>query len=277
VEPLSERSQRPNVYVSAASRGIGFGVARRLARDAGRLAICSRSDRVEQAAAQLRAENPSLDVVPLRADLSTAAGQESVLAALADAGFKPDIFVCNAGHPARANLEELTREQAAECFELILNQAVFATQRFAPAMAARGYGRLIYMASVHAKIPNSLPPEFVLTSLARASLFALAKAVQQFYVDRGVCAFPIALGYVDTPMLRNAAAGLPIDDDPPSAGVGPTPWGATYDEWANSLPARRIASVEELAELVAFLTSPAADYLNGQVLNFSGGLDGCIL
>lgn len=269
---------RLSVYVSAASRGVGLAIARRLAGSADRVAISSRGNYLDDALVQLRREFPKVDFVGAQGDLSTAEGQDAILAQLASASFSPDIFVCNAGHPKRASLEELSREAWGQGMEMILGQAVFATQRFAPMMAARGFGRFIYMSSIHAKTPRALPPEFLTTALARSALFALAKSVQRQYIQHGVAAFSVGLGYVDTPMLRNAAAGRPIDGPTPVASAGqPAPWQQTYDEWAKSIPAGRIASCEELAEVVAFLTSPAADYLNGQVLQFSGGMDGCIL
>lgn len=269
---------KPSVYVSAASRGLGLAIAQRIALSAGRLAISSRGNHLDEALELLRRENPVAEIIGVRGDLSTAEGQEAILGQLADAAFEPDVFVCNAGHPERATIEELSRESWGHGMEMILGQALFATQRFLPGMAKRGFGRLIYISSIHAKVPRALPPEFLTTALARSALFALVKSVQQKYIRRGVAAFSVGLGYVDTPMLRNAATGRPIDGPPPDVAQGQAaPWQATYEEWAETIPAGRIASSQELAEVVAFLTSPAADYLNGQILHFSGGMDGCIL
>lgn len=161
---------------------------------------------------------------------------------------------------------------------MILTQAVFATQRFAPEMAKRGFGRFLFISSILAKYPGLMAPHYFLSCLARSALFALAKLIQAQYAGNGVAAFTLALGYVDTPLLRNMALGEPLDADaPPFAPGNAQPWRPKYDEWSASIPAGRIASAEELAEVVAFLVSPAADYLNGTVFSFAGGLDTSII
>lgn len=264
-------------YVSAGSRGLALAAALSLARAGAQIAISSRDGRrLSEAKDQILAEVPNASVLTVVADLSSVDDQEHVLTVLEDEAFSPDVFVCSAGHAARKRLEDILRSEYEAGIEMILNQAVFATQRFLPAMATRGWGRIIYVSSIHAKYPNALPPEFILSSIARCGLLSLTKAIQSEYASAGIAAFSVALGYIDTPMLRNAAIGRDVDANELESN-GERPWLPRYAEWSRSIPAGRIAAASEFGDLVGFLASDAADYLNGQLFNFSGGLDGGIV
>jgi len=272
--------KRPHVikaYVSAASRGLALAAAKALAGEGAELAISSRNAaRLMHARASILADNPTAKVMTVVADLATEEGQEHVLKTLELSGFLPNVFVCSAGHAERKRLEEVNRSEYRAGLGMILDQAVFTTQALLPAMASLGWGRLIYVSSIHAKYPNALPPEFFLSSVARCGLLALTKAIQRQYASAGIAAFSVALGYVDTPMLRNAAVGRSADSDEPDI-VDRAQWSNRYEEWSKLIPAGRIADASEFGDLVRFLVSDAADYLNGQAFSFSGGLDGSII
>lgn len=259
-----------NVYVSASSRGLAFEIARSFALSGANVALSSRSPlHLDVARAAIQAEAPQARIITIAGDASSVKDQEELLAALDAERFAPDIFVCSTGHPKEGSLSSLTRTDWAKELEMILGQAAFASQKFAPAMAEKGFGRVVFLSSLYAKAPHH---EFFLSSLARAGVLALSKMVGQEYADRGVASFVICLGYIDTPLLRNRALGRPHDAPAPEA-ADTASWMEKYEAWASDIPAKRIASPQELAKLVAFLATPAADYLNGSVFSFSGGLD----
>ena len=183
--------------------------------------------------------------------------------------FSPDVFVCNSGHPRNRFLSSLSRNDWDSDLEMVLGQAVFAAKKFAPAMAERGFGRLIFLSSIYAKAPNR---EYFMSSLARSALFSLSKMVGSEYADRGVAAFVVCVGFTDTPMVRNLALGRPLDAPPPELTAGAS-WTAKYAEWADQIPAKGIASPTELGKLMTFLVSSDAEILNGTVFSFAGGLD----
>ena len=266
-------AQRPsplNAYVSASSRGVAFEIARQLAMGGANVALSSRSA-VHLAAARsaILADAPKTRILTIQGELSSVEDQQRTLQTLDSEGFVPDIFVCNAGHPKTRHLSSLSREEWGCDLEMILGQATFAAQKFAPAMADRGFGRLVFLSSIYAKTPNR---DYFMSSLARSGLFALSKMVGDEYADRGVASFVVCLGFVDTAMVRNLALGRSQDAPDPEAEVAAA-WTSKYEEWSAEIPAKRIASPTELGKLVAFLASPEAEYLNGTVLSFSGGLD----
>lgn len=262
-----------SVYVSAASRGLGLEIASRFAADGASVAISSRdSSRLEAARKQIEARGATT-VLALPGDLADGDAQQQILDGLETHRFDPDVIVCSAGQPPNVSLGELSRDRWQRDVEMLLGQAVFVAQRFAPRMAARGFGRFIFVSSSYAKAPTR---GFVTSSIARAGLFALSKVLVDAYADRGVASFVLNLGFVDTPLLRNMAIGAEFDAASPAGSRG-RPWEERYAEWAKLIPAGEIGTPEDLAEIVAFLTTPAAAYLNGAVLPFSGGLDRSIV
>ena len=266
-----DRRPRPlNAYISASSRGLAFEIARELAAGGANVALSSRdASHLDVARAKIASESPQSRILTVAADLCRVDDQERVLSTLESDGFAPDIFVCSAGHPRNSRLSSLSRSDWQCDIEMILGQAAFATQRLAPGMAERGYGRIVLLSSIYAKTPNR---NYFMSSFARAGLFSLSKIVGEEYASRGVASFVVCLGFVDTPMVRNMALGRALDAPDPEPAMTAS-WIAKYDEWAEKIPAKRIASPSELSKFVAFLATPEAEYLNGTVFSFSGGLD----
>ncbi|MFH2124582.1 MAG: SDR family oxidoreductase [Pseudomonadota bacterium] len=258
------------VYVSASSRGLAFEIARMFALDGADIALSSRNaSHLETARQMILAARPGAQVITIQGDIASEGDQGKILATLDSVNFLPDVFVCSAGHPKEGRLSSLSRADWSHELEMILGHAVFASQKFALGMAERGFGRLIFLSSLYAKAPNH---DFFISSLARSALFALSKMVAGEYADRGVAAFVVCLGFIDTPLLRNRALGRPHDEPDPEESLLET-WSARYDEWAAEIPAKRIATPAELARFISFLTLPEAEYLNGNVFSFSGGMD----
>lgn len=265
-------------YIAAGSRGIGLEIARRLLRGGADVAFSGRNvGRLEAARKDLLRDHPDGRIITVRADIASIADQEHVAATLEREGFWPDVLVCSAGQPGLATLETVSRDQLQYGFEMLLAHAVFATQRFVRRMAEQGYGRLFFVSSIHAKYPNLLPFEYFISGIARAGLFALVKVIQEQYAGYGVGGFLLLCGYVDTPLLRNVALGKPADCDLSEAEALDGAWRTRYDEWSRSIPCNRIGSASDLAETVAFLCRPEAQYLTGTTIHYSGGLDHSII
>ncbi len=101
----------------------------------------------------------------------------------------------------------------------------------------------------------------------------MSKAIVDQYASNGIASFVLCIGYVDTPLLRNMALGNDFDAPDPALTCSGNEWITKYSDWSTTIPSGRIASADELAEVIHFLSTPAAEYLNGSVLSFSGGLD----
>lgn len=258
-------------YISASSRGLAFEIARRFAREGIAVALSSRSaSHLDAARDRIVREVPGAVVATIQGDLSVRADQEHIIRSLGEMDFSPDIFVCSTGQPPDVQIPTLSRQRWDYDVEMVLGQAAFAAQRFAPEMAKRKYGRILFISSTAARMPGH---HFLTSSITRAGLIALSRALVGEYAASEVATFVLCLGYVDTPLLRNMALGRPFDGPDPALEAGEHgAWKRRYEEWARKIPAGRVGTVEELADLALFLASPAAEYLNGSVLDFAGGL-----
>ncbi len=259
------------IYVSAASGGLGFETAARFAEEGAQVAISARGQSgLDSAKERILLRAPGASVLTIAADISQRDGQELVLRRLTDDDHLPDVFVCGAGHPPQATLEALDRQAWTKGVEMILGHATFACRQFLPEMVRRGGGHVFFVSSIHAKVPYILPSQFLISSVARAGLLALAKAVTQQYGPSGIVTVTFMLGFIDTLHLRETAAALSgLENVSREEAYRPQ-----FDAWASSIPSRRIASPAEVAELVLFMTRPEASYLNGSVLPFTGGSTG---
>ncbi len=263
------------VYISAASRGIGLAVALRFASNGYDVAISSRkASHLERAKEKILRKIPHARVNLYVGDLSNPNDQAAILEAMQEASFSPDIFVCSSGQPQCTSLDNIDHDTWLAETEMIQGQALFATKHFAPRMAERGYGRFIFLSSVWTKNPGK---DYLAGSMARAGLYVLSKSIVHQYAACHVASFVINLGFVDTPLLRNMAMGRPYDAMDPAETETGRPWQEKYKEWEQAVPAKRLGAEKDLASLIVFLASEEAEYCNGSIFSFSGGMDKNIL
>jgi len=229
--------------VTGASKGLGLGVARELAREGAHVAISSRSpERIEAAAAEIDA----------RGFVHDAADVEGVRA-LVDAVRRElgpiDIVVANSGGPPPgADALAFSLEQWREAYEKLLLGAIALVQAVLPGMRERGWGRVLSLSSSVVREPS---PVLVLSTAHRAGLLAALKTIARQVTPDGVTVNSLLPGVIATDRSLELGA-----DDP---------------ERVAELPARRLGTVEELAAAAAFLCSARASYITGTALLVDGG------
>lgn len=227
---------QPVALVTAASRGMGAAIARRLAADGYRLALLSRSSDVQALADELGA-HAVLGSVTNPADLDRLAEE-----ALAQFG-RIDAVVNNTGHPPKGDLLSLTDSDWHDGLDLVLLNVVRLARRVVPVMEQQGGGAFVNISTFGAVEPSL---SFPISSALRAGLGAFTKLFADQYGAAGLRMNDVLPGFIET---------YPVDD-------------ATLAQ----IPAGRPGSVEEIAGAVAFLLSEDAAYLNGQRLRVDGGL-----
>jgi 3-oxoacyl-[acyl-carrier protein] reductase len=251
--------------VTAASRGIGAGVASVLAREGSDLVIASRdSARLEKLARELEAKY-GVSVMPVQADLTKREDVRRIAEAAIRHFGKVDVLAYNTGPPKPGAFMELSEEDWEYGVRLLLMSAVWITRDVLPHMVERRQGRLIYITSSTLKQPI---PTLTLSNVIRLSLAGLVKTLAYQLGPYNILVNGIMQGYVDTERVREVAAaraqreGRRVED--------------VIKEIEREVPLGRLAKPEEIGELVAFLASDKASYITGSLILIDGGRTLCI-
>jgi 3-oxoacyl-[acyl-carrier protein] reductase len=248
--------------VTAASKGIGFGVAKVLASEGCKVVISSRStDSVFRAKDQIVRETGNRDVYSLSADL-TVKDQVDQLGKNSAAKFGPvDILAYNTGPPKPGTFNDLSESDWDESVKLLLMSAVWLTKRVVPGMERKKWGRLVFITSttLRQSIPN-----LVLSDTVRLSLAGLSKSLATEYGGKGITSNGIMQGHILTDRQREIASDVSLRT------------GKTVDEAMKQVlldvPLGRYGTSEEVGNLVAFLASDKASYINGAMISIDGGM-----
>jgi NAD(P)-dependent dehydrogenase (short-subunit alcohol dehydrogenase family) len=233
--------------VTGATSGLGKAIAEALAATGIQVLISGRdARRGAQVVAGIREQGGQADFII--ADLASAQDVAN-LAARADGLLGGvDILVNNAGIYAFAPTAQVTAEDFDAMYNINVKAPLLLTARLAPAMAQRGWGRIINITTMVAHFGM---PGAALYGSSKAALNLLTQAWAAEYAASGVTANSIAPGPVRTPGTAAMGEGL--------------------GEVAKTIPAGRLGKPEEIAAAVVFLASEAAGYVNGGTIAADGG------
>lgn len=238
--------------VTGAARGIGAAIAERLAADGAAVAInYARSDgEAEAVAARITARGGRATTV--QGDVSNAQQARALVDRTVDAFGRFDILVNNAGVIAFAPIDQIDEQQVRSQFAVNVEGPLFATQAAAQRFSSDG-GRVVNVSSVVAT-----------RGVAGSSVYAATKSALDAFTrvwaaelgPRGITVNAVAPGPVETDMMRRTG----MSEELKQFMIGRT-------------PLRRLGKPADVADAVAFLASPDARWITGQVLETSGGID----
>lgn len=230
--------------VTGGAGGIGRAICRDLAALGARVVI---ADLDLAAASGLAKELPG--ALAMRVDLLDPAGIDSFVAEVGPV----DVLVHNAGVTI---VEPFTQSDPADwdlMWRINLRAPMQLTRGLLPGMTERGWGRLIFISSDGARAGSGGEGAYAAT---KSGLFGLAKTLAREAARGGVTSNVVCPGPTDTPMVRAVGEQHP----------------GLLEKLAKQIPLRRIAQPEDIAGLVAFLSTDRAEYITGQTLSVSGGI-----
>jgi 3-oxoacyl-[acyl-carrier protein] reductase len=193
-------------------------------------------------------------------DLAAPSSAEAAVADVESRFGALDVLVVNAGGPRPGSILEIDDATWRSSFELLLLGPLRLARSALPAMAARGFGRVIVVTSTAVRQPQ---PGLAISTVLRAATTNAVKLLAREFAADGVTVNCIAPGATATGRRRQV-----LESRAQRAG-------ASYAEMdqadAADIPAGRAADPREIAAAVAFLASSAASYVNGTVLTVDGG------
>jgi 3-oxoacyl-[acyl-carrier protein] reductase len=218
-----------------------------------------RAGPLHAAARQLR-DRTGAEIGTLIGDIADPGMAASAMEAMRSRNAIPDVVVVNAGGPPPGRILDVTDESWLSGTELLLLGPLRLARLALPAMASRGFGRLVFVTSTAVRQPQ---PDLAISVVLRASLTAAAKLLSREYAAQGVTVNCVAPGATDTQRRRDVLAARAARTGRPLAELDA--------QDTAEVPAGRPAAPDEIAAAVAFLASPDAGYINGTVLTVDGG------
>ena len=236
--------------VTGASRGIGRGIARKLA-SLGAIVLINYNGserRAQELAEEITSAGGQADCVGC--DVSDFAACADMVEQIIKKYGRVDILVNNAGVTRDNLLMRMSEEDYDKVLDINLKGAFNTMRHLSKYFLKQRSGKIVNISSVSGVLGNAGQANY---SASKAGLIGLTKSVARELASRGVCVNAVAPGFIDTEMTQA------LSEKAREAGVAAVPMG-------------RMGSVEDIAEMVAFLAGNKSNYITGQVICVDGGM-----
>lgn len=247
--------------VAAASKGLGFGIARELAKNGAIVCIASRTKtEIENAAESLRKETGAT----IHASVFDASSAESIqnwISEVETAFERIDGLVVNAGGPPPGNFDDFTDDDWLAAFNLTLMSAVRLIRGVLPAMRAGSGSSILTITSMSVKEPIQ---RLLLSNVLRSGVTSLVKSLANELAPENIRVNNLMPGRIDTDRVRSLD-----NSNAEKSGISVSEIKSKNEA---TIPLGRYGNIEEFGKAGAFMLSPAASYITGVSLAVDGGI-----
>ena len=235
--------------VTGASRGLGKAISLALAAEGASVAAVARSEAaLDETLATIRAAGGVAE--PFALDVADGTAVDAVVEKIVARFGHIDVLVNNAGVTRDGLLMRMTTEAWDTVIDTNLKGAFNLTKPVGRLMVKHRAGRIVNISSVIGLMGNAGQANY---AASKAGLIGFTKSVAREFASRGITCNVVCPGFIETDMTRD------LSDD-------------LKKSLLERIPLHRLGQPEDVAGVVAFLCSPAANYITGQILTVDGGM-----
>lgn len=235
--------------VTGGSRGIGAGIVKALVAQGAKVAFTYRSSS-DQADALIRElDVPEDRIKAYQSDASEMVAAEALVKQVLEDFGTIHILVNNAGITRDNLLLRMSEENWDDVIKNNLTSVFNLTKQVIRPMMRNRRGSIINLSSVVGRMGNAGQANY---AASKAGIIGFTKSVAKEMGSRNIRCNAVAPGFIETEMTGELA---------------------NKDDYLRNIPLNRFGSVEEVAQVVAFLASDLSGYVNGQVINVCGGMN----
>ena len=242
--------------VTGSTAGIGLAIAQGLADAGAIVTVNGRTEqRVQAAVATVLAQTPGASVSGVVADLSNVDGVATFLGRVPAA----DILVNNLGIFAQVPFANIADTEWLRFFETNVMSGVRMSRAYLPAMVAAGWGRVVFISS---ESGLNIPKEMIHYGMTKTAQLAVSRGLAESVANTGVTVNAVLPG----PTLSEGVAAMLGEADPEAAGR------QFIKEFRPTSLIGRLATTEEVANMVVYVCSPQASATSGAAMRVEGGV-----
>ena len=236
--------------VTGGGRGIGRGIAERLAKAGAEIIIADIDISKAKKTAEKLAKKGK-NSLAIQADISRERAINFLIRKSLEKFGKVDILINNAGIMYRTRLQDISLEEWESTLKVNLTGPFLLIKAVLPIMKKNGSGRIVNISSSAGRSVSTLGGAHYTTS--KAGLLGLTRAAAKELASHGITVNAVCPGLIDTPMVRKTTKK------------------AELESFINSFPIQRLGLPEEIGDLVVFLCSERASYITGASIDINGG------